>query len=297
MSDNDTADIPKTERPSTAAGEISLTEILLILLKRRVLVVSIAGLCTLAGLAIGSMREHRYDVSLAVEIGRAGADETAIIESPTDVVTKLRESHIPKLLSENPDLVGLKFVAEVPGGTRIVKVSAKAPTPKTAEVSSILGQIAAAIVKDHEGTVTAYRHQLEARIEQLDLQTKTLIAELKGLETERFALQRTLTKSTGVDAVSIGLAHVEVERIIAGTRAALAQVLHDLHSAQDQALTIQSSRAVTSAVVSTQPIGAGIGVIALVSLLAGVIIGIVTALITEFVAGATRHLTRAVEGR
>lgn len=147
--------------------EINLVDLWLVLAKRRVVLVSGALLCVLAGLLYATLTPRSYQYSTSIEIGtRFSGGKLEIIESPQTLLAKIKESYIPltrqEYFSEYHELGGIpKIEVHVPKGSQIIVLTSKGPE-SMAEIHMTMQQSVVNMVKkDHNRIADVLRKEAE----------------------------------------------------------------------------------------------------------------------------------------
>jgi capsular polysaccharide biosynthesis protein len=166
---------------NTYEDEINLVDLWLVLMQRRALVMVVAGLCVLAGLAIALLLPAKYQYSTTIEIGtRLNGTQVDVIESPETLLAKVQESYIPlarqQYLASHADAVGVpKIEARIPKGSQIIVLSSKGPETAGADHKSVQQAVVDMAKKDHGRIVDVLRKETEI----LQNEAKAKLEELK----------------------------------------------------------------------------------------------------------------------
>jgi len=143
--------------------EVSLVDLLITLLKHKILIVVIMALSLLAGLSIALTKPKNYTYSTSIEIARGAG---GLIEKPETVLAKLQESYIDFVLneydSESSNPARIKITAELPKDSDIVVLESTG----TEEMSDIHRQLHEEVIsklsQDHGRTIAVMKRALDA---------------------------------------------------------------------------------------------------------------------------------------
>ncbi len=190
---------PSEPRPDQ--DEISLIDLWLVLVRRRNIVFAVLALALAGSLFMAFTRSEKYAYSTALEIGATLGDGTggqlaAPVEDPETVLAKIRESYIPQALHRyrelNPEAPHhYKVDARIPKGSQLIVLEARGEQTTGQAYTSILKDIVASVVADHQHVVDVKRAGLEDRIAKARLALAAL-TDPSTLEVKKRALKTKL---------------------------------------------------------------------------------------------------------
>jgi len=175
--------------------EISLVDLWLVLMKHRILIAVVTGLCVLAGIMFAVLAPAKYQYSTSIELGtRLSGDNVIVIESPETLLAKIQESYIPlarqKYLS-GQSVVGRapKIEARIPKGSQIIVVSSEGAESNGAVHKAIQQSVMNMVKADHGRITDVLRKETEilqnravAKLEELKDDATLIQAREKRLE-------------------------------------------------------------------------------------------------------------------
>lgn len=192
---------PATTQVSAAYDdEISLTDLALIVWRRRLIVLAVMLLTLLAGAAFAFLLPRAYEYKAVIEIGTQtlldadGGQKIAPLEDSGTVLSKVKDAYIPAAIAEaireNGSLSRMKIDASVPKGAAVVTLSAKAPKALESVYLGVMSAAAQELIADHARIIDTKRIDLRlaierkrAEIDDLDRQIALLQADSKRIET------------------------------------------------------------------------------------------------------------------
>ena len=170
-------------------NEIGLSDIFLVMLRRKVLVGTIMAIWLTATftLAISLPAKFRHFASL--EIGSRvlwgeGNPTTILIDQPENVVTKVKQNIAPLIvqayLKKNADYSGSPEInASAPPQSQIVVLESKGTTEESEHLLNILKLVAEHVITSHEKITASIRKRYETNLDNAKL----------GLEQDRLRLK------------------------------------------------------------------------------------------------------------
>ena len=174
--------------------EISLVDLWLVLVKRKLVLLGVVVACILAGLLYVVVVSPSYQYSTSIEIGtRLNGTESSIMESPETVLAKIKESYIPMARQEyfmaHPELKSvIKIDARVPKGSEIVVLSSKGFEDDGDIHKALQQSVVDRLKKDHGRIVDVLRketeilqHKAVAKLEELKDANELIMARGKRL--------------------------------------------------------------------------------------------------------------------
>lgn len=162
--------------------EISVTDLIKVLIKRRKTMLMVFLVVLIASIAFALISKPKYEYTAVVEIGtvikRAATDpEIVLIDPPDTVAAKLEHSYIPYVLNQhyknNPDDThGYQLKVSVPKKSELVKIVAKGSDELADNYLQLLGQVLQQLKNDHKRLFDISRSKMEEQVlaSQLDLE-------------------------------------------------------------------------------------------------------------------------------
>jgi uncharacterized protein involved in exopolysaccharide biosynthesis len=255
---------PTTTQVSAAYDdEISLTDLALIVWRRRRIVLAVIILALLAGAAFAFLLPRAYEYKAVIEIGTQtiGTGEALKIvplEGTDTVLSKLKDAYIPAAIAEaireDGSLAHMKIDASVPKGATVITLSAKAPKAREPIYLGVMNAAAQRLIADHARIIDTKRIDLRlaierkrAEIDDLDRQIALLQTDSKRTETRLAETQGTIQRLQA-QLASEGGAVKQATRSVSNEPAAMTMLLIDsqrrsalqwLNTLQDTAVDLQ----------------------------------------------------------
>lgn len=244
------------EAPYLKDDEISLVDLVMVLVRRKVLIASIFIICLALGTAKALITQKIYTYRTSVEIGSQITGGSVIpFESPQALLAKLQYSYIPQTLKEFkqslPDDKTKYFVkSSVPAGSNITLIEIKGTENQGNILKRLLQQISLKAIQDHSRIFQAVKKSLETRLNQATAHLRSI----KNNDTE------TMITQNAIESLSSQLAN------------------------------LRNTREVLPPIKSIEPTGSSLKTTLIISTFAGLFIGIFTAFFTEFLSKVKQKL-------
>ncbi len=178
MSDCTKKEDIKNERMYNNRNEISLIDLWFILCRRRMIVVTIFCVFLLLGVVTAFIMPDKYTYTTSIEIGYTIDKERELIDSPEELLAKIKESYIPLILHEYAELSGDNNIyhisARVPAGSNIIVLESKGPEDVSAIYLELQNKIVAKVVDDHRGVIEVARLGLNVERKKVQLKLSEL---------------------------------------------------------------------------------------------------------------------------
>lgn len=184
--------------------EISLIDLWLILVRRKILIAVVFAAALAFGLAVALLTPKNYEYTTSVQIARTG---TGLLESPETVRAKLEASFIPFVLNEQvgSDSEGgqeqFDFEASIPGG-QIILLKSVGPRETEAQQTRLHQAVVDRVSKDQapeleaeRQSLTAERARIEGDLEGLQDEARMLANREGRLEQERELIEKELAQT------------------------------------------------------------------------------------------------------
>ncbi len=149
--------------------EISLVDLWLVLVRRRLIIVAAVLACILAGLLFALLQPPLYAFTTTIQIGRI-VELPGLLESTETVAVKLNEGYIPKVLAayvnEADDRTALKIEASSPKQSQMVLIKSKTQEKESELHLDLHKRIIETLLADHAILIGNFRKALEIKIKQ-----------------------------------------------------------------------------------------------------------------------------------
>ncbi|VAW57454.1 hypothetical protein MNBD_GAMMA07-973 [hydrothermal vent metagenome] len=236
----------------SADDEISLIDLVLVLVKRVKLISAIIIIFILFAFISTQLVTKQYTYSTSLEIGNQminGAIKS--FESPQTLLAKLQHSFIPQVLNEqyktNPSSdKQYKIEANIPKGSAIIVLEIKGPAEQRDVMTGLLLKTFKKVRLDHGRIYNSVKQLLSANLKQAK-------AELTLLKTDTNNVTEITTKQNLIESYSSRLA------------------------------SLRNTREISPPMQSLSPKGVGKALIFIITVLAGIFIAIFAAFFAEFV--------------
>jgi len=298
---------PSPRRPEQAfpyyyQDEISLTDIFVVLLRHKRLLLVVFVLFSLAGLAVALVLPDKYRYYTALEIGSRlveveGKIEAVPLDEPSNVAARLEQSAVPSALDryyrDNPESQGsFKIQIESPKESRVVVAQATATLDQSTAILRVLREAVEAIKIDHDMIIQSLRKGYEQKLAEHQQQLREIDA-LTGTGGEP------TTGGSAGDREAPGSKAGTSGRRGHDTQAAASaigerkKVEQEVARAESLLLGLQETRLVSAPTRELMPQGPNRLLILAVALLSGVLTGVCAAFFVELVGRAQAQLRRS----
>lgn len=139
--------------------EISLVDLWIAIARRKKLVLGVAGVVLLIGLAAALVMPKKYDYSAVIEIGgklqrQNGFSTFTAIESPDTVKSKLESAYLPDAIRKHLGEAGTadfipRVKVQAPKGSNTLIISSTVPEEQGDAIKAIMEDATQALIKDH----------------------------------------------------------------------------------------------------------------------------------------------------
>lgn len=193
--------------------DISLVDMWLTLVKHRWVILAVLATCVLLAAIYLLYKPSIYQYSVALQIGTIinenGQRQIQYIESPDNVLAKLRESYIPQVMSNyrnSSDAAATppKITARIPRKSELIVIETRGTEEQAASYKNLLHQVVNLVSQDQQPQANMIRSGYDAQIkkEQIVLASlenaTSLKSEKSGLENKllqaRIALEKLQNK-------------------------------------------------------------------------------------------------------
>lgn len=240
---------------SEFGDEISLTDLAVTFVRRRRIFYIVFCVIAIAGLSFALLKDNSYQyVTLIQGATKASGDQ---LETPASMIANLEGQWLPDIRSEyqaNHGKLPFKVSVENPENTQLIKIVSKAEEPTAGTVKAIHQALIAAVTKEQEARLELYKKRLKGQIAAVD----QVISSLKADDTSGQALASAVDRKLTLETELNGL-----------------QPLSTLMVAQR----------------SPDPVGPRRLLIAVLSVLVGVLAGIFSTFLMEFIATVRTRLS------
>ena len=272
---------PNSQHQYTLGGsdyddEISLIDLWLVLVRRKLLIISVFLLCLVLGSGYALTRPLRYEYRTGIEQARTtGFGLLVPVQHSLDLLEKI-------IIPENEKAIygelddGPKTEVETEKGSYIMTLATVSAQESVERLQKLHQAVATAFAKEQDkelkNALAIQVNPLRARVEILRGQIQTFEEELKSLSK--------------TDQEDSAIREFVVSQQIGELRRELAQTRLDLVDAESSAKAIldanQGSRILYLAVQSKSPVGPGKQLIIALSVVLGAMLGIMGAFMAEF---------------
>ena len=199
---------PTTTQAFTAYDdEISLTDLALIVWRRRRIVLAVIILALLAGAAFAFLLPRAYEYKAVIEIGTQtlldadGGQKIAPLEDSGTVLSKVKDAYIPaaitEAIQEDGSLSRMKIDASVPKGAAVIILSAKAPKALESVYLGAMSAAAQKLIADHARIIEAKKIDLRLAIERKRIELDDLDRQIALLQADSKRIETRLTETQG----------------------------------------------------------------------------------------------------
>ncbi len=182
-----------TEGPAACDEELSLLDLVRILLEQRRVVLAVFLICTILGVLFALAKPTKYRYTTAIEIGTVMEDGKAtLIDRPETLLAKIKEAFIPYILggiSREKDAGGYKIDARIPAGSEVIILESKAPDEDGDVVANLHELVVEQVKQNHQGFFDIIRKEMNVELDKsrnklsaLQDRHKILLADLKRLD-------------------------------------------------------------------------------------------------------------------
>lgn len=233
--------------------EISLVDLALVLVRRKIIIIGILSLFIALGVAAALYLPKTYDYHSSIEIGtQLIIGERQPIETPSSLLAKINYSFIPETLhqyqQQNPeDQKAYKIIASNPEDSDIITLSMSATEDQSELVHGFINSITRNIMQEHTALFDAIKETLELQLTQATNRLNSMGNSSENL-TEKNSLQ------------------------------------DKIDSYLSQLSNLRGSKIISQPMKSQKPTGISRKLIVLIAAFAGLFIGIFAAFFVEFAA-------------
>lgn len=242
---------------ATHDDEISLVDLALVLVRRKITIIGILSLFIALGIAVALLLPPKFNYRSSIEIGSQMIDGSIkSIESPTALLAKIDYSYIPKTLAqyqknhqEDEEVYELK--AANPKSSSVITLEMAATEAQAELATDFITHTTQQIIQEHDELFNTIKQDLELRLAQATNRLNSMSNSTESL-TEKNILQ------------------------------------DKIDSYLSQLANLRGTRVITPPMQSQKPSGTSRKLIVVVAAFAGLFIGIFAAFFAEF-AGKVRE--------
>ncbi len=181
-----------TQAAGSRENELSLVELIQILIARKRIIITIFLFFTLFGMAYALLIPKQYRYTTTIEIGTILEDgKTLLIDRPGTLLAKINEAYIPhaleQLTEEKPD--NYKITARIPRDSEVIVLESKAPESQGNTLVQLHKQVVDYVKQNHQGVFEIIKKERSVELDKsrnklsaLQEQHKVLTADLKRLD-------------------------------------------------------------------------------------------------------------------
>ena len=180
----------KSYQTSVVSNEISLVDLLRVLIKRKNTLLTVFFLFSLGGIVLAIILPKQYQYTTTIEIGTTVVKEDIhLIDDPETLLAKIQESYIPLALlnyrdAHPDDEKTYEIKARIPKKSQIIVMEAKG-SKETADVYTQLeNDVVKQIIKDHSRLILIIHKEYQLRFEKLQNEIASLEDQAKLLQAK-----------------------------------------------------------------------------------------------------------------
>ena len=180
----------KSYQTSVVSNEISLVDLLRVLIKRKNTLLTVFFLFLLGGIVLAIILPKQYQYTTTIEIGTTVVkDDIRLIDDPETLLAKIQESYIPLALlhyrNAHPnDDIKYNVTARIPKKSQIIVLEAEG-SQNTADVyKQVEKNIVDQIIEDHSRLILVIHKEYQLEIEKINNEVASLQDQSKLLEAK-----------------------------------------------------------------------------------------------------------------
>ena len=183
----------------TSPDDISLTDLVVILYRRKAMILSIVFTITVFAFVATFMLSSKYSYSTSIEIGsQLLEDKTKRFESPETLLAKIQYSFIPQTLSEHfesnkEDKKKYKIEASVPKDSVIIIINTEGTEDEARTLNNLLRGVTQKAVLDHKKIYDAVKENLMAQKARTESELATLDSKTENKDEKERYLKSMIT--------------------------------------------------------------------------------------------------------
>ncbi len=236
---------------ATHDDEISLVDLALVLVRRKIIVITVLGLFIALGVAAALFLPQKHDYRSSIEIGTQLINgEMKPIESPSSLLAKIDYNFIPQTLyqyrQKNPeDETAYEIKANNPKDSYVIALNMSATEDKSELVHGFIKSITQGIMQEHDELFNTLKNTLELQLAQTTNRLNSM-----GNSSENLAEKTSLQDK--------------------------------IDSYLSQLANLRGSKVISEPMKSQKPSGTSRKLIVIIAAFAGLFIGIFSAFFIEF---------------
>lgn len=238
--------------------EISLVDLAMILIKRKLMIAIIFTIIFALGVTMALSTPRIYTFSTTIEIGSQIINGSIQpFESPQALLAKLQYSYIPQVLiehkqSSSDNKAKYQIKASVPKGGNIILLETKGTNDQEDILKALLQTVSQKAIQDHDRIFTSVKSDLKARLKQAETNLKSI----KSDDEKEIAINQSL-----------------IERL------------------SSKLTNLRNTREVLPPIISIDPTGGSRKIIVVISAFAGLFLGVFAAFFAEFLSKVKQRIT------
>jgi len=245
--------------------ELSLVDLWLIIMRRKMLVIAIFLLCTIAALAFALTQPLTFSFTTIVNVGSNVNGQP--FESLETIQAKLEEILIPNIrvmpleenkLSDNSD----KVVVSLPANTIAIRLESNAGKDDYVKISSLHGLVIDSLKQQYKEQIRSTKSRLEGKLQLLNKQLDDLGAQISVP----------------------GKVSIEMLMLMDRRMASILRFEQNKEEIIAQLSNLKEPSSFLSTTRSINPVGKGRKVIVIVAAVLGLFLGLLSAFFAEFLA-------------
>lgn len=176
----------------TAHDEISLVDLTLVLLRRKMLIAIVLGLSIIVGIIATTLASNHSSYTTTIKIGTQIIDnEVEPLETPETLLVKINHSFIPQVLNESQKTYSIK--ASVPRKSDMILLQISTPISDDEIAVKLLNNLAQKIEQDQNKIYKSIKSNLAANLKPVSI---------KAFANQTASLQKTYIVSEPVNSGS-----------------------------------------------------------------------------------------------
>lgn len=291
-----------------ADDEISLVDLVRVLLRRKAWIIGTFLVCVLGALAFALSKERQYTYTTSILIGEFGLDKyVADAKGTKSVLEKRIVPVVEREFVDKREIATIPFKTAVSAdeGNNFVNLQSEAPEDGQSLVAEFHRVMAGALTSDHNEKLSLLEKESSIRLENLRVALATEEQQLKSLQQLLANSTKAMDQATGAGEVSASsqgadggmeatlnsssntltflLSQMQLTEQLSKRENRINQLRGDIDSEELKRSWIKPTRVVDVATASISPTGTGKSLIVVLGAVLGMMLGVFAAFIVEFV--------------
>ena len=181
--------------PIYAEDEISLVDLVTVLVRRKKTVYWVFSLIVLLGVIAAFVFPKKYEYSTTIEIGqRIEKEEVRLIDEPETLLAKINKSYIPLALqsykSNAEDEKIYEIKASIPKKSQIIILSSKGTEAEETVLTSISEQVVNNVILDHSRLINIVKKSYGLQISEIENDIKSVEQQAEIVKADLLRLDK-----------------------------------------------------------------------------------------------------------